>query len=367
MIGLLALEDGTIFEGQGVGATGTASGEVVFNTGMTGYQEILTDPSYCGQIVVMTYPLIGNYGFNTVDNQSAAPRVRGFVVREWCAEPSHWQATTDLENYLRAEGIVGLSGIDTRALTRHLRRAGTLGGVIARGEEDELEQEELVALARKAVVTDLVEEVTTPEPYRISGSGPRMTVVDLGVKQNILNQLAVHDYDITVVPATWDANKIISTCPDGILFSNGPGDPRVLDTPIKAARQLLGELPLFGICLGHQVLGLALGGQSYKLPYGHRGANHPVQDLRTGRVYVTSQNHGYAIDADSLGDEVHVTHRNLNDNTVEGLQHRYTPTFSVQYHPEAGPGPRDSYHIFEQMSNLVQSTYDRHSRAGIVM
>jgi carbamoyl-phosphate synthase small subunit len=348
--GVLVLEDGTVYEGQGIGATGTVSGEVVFNTGMTGYQEILTDPSYCGQIVVMTYPLIGNYGINAKDFQSSSPKVRGFVAREWCAEPSHWQATGGIEDYLWAEGIAGLAGIDTRALTRRLREHGTLRGVVATGEAAKRTTEELAALAGGVAMTGLVEEVTTHKPYRIFGTGPRVTVVDLGIKQSILKYLIACDFDITVVPADWDAEQIMRTRPDGVLLSNGPGDPRELTSIIETVGELLGVRPMFGICLGHQVLGLALGGDSFKLSYGHRGANHPVKDLRNDRVYITSQNHGYAVDEASLDPEqVEITHRNLHDDTVEGLQHKHLPVLSVQFHPEAAPGPRDSRHLFRQL------------------
>jgi len=355
MEGLLVLEDGTIWQGKGIGAAGLAMGEVVFNTGMTGYQEVLTDPSYCGQIVVMTYPLIGNYGINPEDFESLGPKVTGFVVREHCRQPSHWQAFQTLNDYLWAEGVVGLAGIDTRALTRHLRKHGTLRGVLAAGKDAQRDREELVTLARTVSLAGLVSKVTTPQPYRIFGGGPRVTVIDLGVKQSILEHLRWLDCDITVVPAHWDAEQIMDTDPDGILLSNGPGDPTELVDLVHTTRELLGVRPLFGICLGHQVMALALGARAFKLRYGHRGANHPVKELTTGRVYITSQNHGYAVDETSLQSKhLLVTHKNLNDGTVEGLRHRYLPAFSVQYHPEAAPGPRDSRHLFQRFLSLVR-------------
>jgi carbamoyl-phosphate synthase small subunit len=371
MKGYLVLEDGTVFEGELFGAVSTSepiSGEVVFNTGMTGYQEVLTDPSYYGQIVTMTYPLIGNYGINPDDFESRQPWVRGFVVKELCDTPSHWQAAQSLSSYLAASGVTGIAGIDTRALTRHLRSAGTLRGVLA-GEPAAAGAEAgatgagpaaacagLAALARAFACHDHVLQVTAPQPYRIYGNGRRLVVIDYGLKTNILRCLLDADCDLTVVPATWTAEQILTQLkPDGIMLTNGPGDPADAGYAVETVRQLVahGRVPIFGICLGHQILALALGASTYKLPYGHRGANHPVKDLGSGRVYITSQNHGYAVDERTLPDGVAVTHRNLNDGTVEGLLHRHLPVFSVQYHPEANPGPRESRYLFERFLSLI--------------
>lgn len=349
--GIVVLEDGTVLRGKSFGWKGVAVGEVVFNTGMTGYQEILTDPSYCGQIVNMTYPLIGNYGINDDDFQSARPFVRGFLVRELCELPSHWRATRTLGQYLFEHKIIGIEGIDTRALTRHLRTRGTMKGVIATGDQD---PESLVMMAKNSSNSGLVEEVTSPKPYRIFGDGSRVVVIDYGVKRQILQSLKALDCDIVVVPAGWPATEVLDLNPDGILLANGPGDPKDVPAAIATVRELIGKKPIFGICLGHQILALALGADTYKLKYGHRGSNHPVKDLVTNRVYITSQNHGYAIDENSLaGLEVEVTHRNLNDGTVEGLKHQYLPIFSVQYHPEASPGPEDSRYLFDNFLELM--------------
>lgn len=354
MQGILALEDGTVFKGEAFGAQGERWGEVVFNTGMTGYQEILTDPSYCGQIVVMTYPLIGNYGINREDFEACRSYVRGFVVREACAVPSNWRAGYRLSDYLAREGIIGLSGIDTRALTRHLRNFGTMRGVIATGEVDE---QELVAKARSCphlTGQPLVLEVATKEPYVLEGNGFHVVLVDLGSKLNIIRRLRERNCRITVVPPTTGAAEIIQLNPDGVLLSNGPGDPVDATYAINTARELIGRIPLFGICLGHQIIALALGAKTYKMKFGHRGVNHPVKDLATGRVYITSHNHGFAVDEESLkGLPVVVSHRNLNDNTVEGIRHQYLPVFSVQYHPEASPGPLDSDYIFDQFIEIM--------------
>lgn len=349
----LALEDGTCFTGEAFGATGKANGEVVFNTGMTGYQEILTDPSYCGQIVTMTYPLIGNYGINREDMESARPRARGLVVHSLAEHPSNWRAELKLEEFLAAHGVVGIRGIDTRALTRRLRRSGTMRGVIATGDWP---LEQLAEEARQSPPLSgqqLVPQVTTPEPYSLPGSGPHVVVVDFGVKENILRWLTKLSCRVTVVPAGTTAEEVLEYRPDGVLLSNGPGDPKDVPDAVRTIRDLLGTLPIFGICLGHQLLGLALGADTYKLPFGHRGGNHPVKDLATGRVYITSQNHGYAIDARTLPREVEASHVNLNDGTVEGLRHWRLPAFSVQYHPEACPGPEDSAYLFDRFMKMM--------------
>jgi carbamoyl-phosphate synthase small subunit len=363
MKGYLVLEDGTVFAGEGFGAQGAVAGEVVFNTGMTGYQEVLTDPSYFGQIVAMTYPLIGNYGINPADFESRAPWVRGFIVKELCDEPSHWQAVKSLSLYLAENGIPGLAGIDTRALTRHLRNHGTLRGVIATADREAAPEQiaRWVAEARAFTLHDHVRQVTTPQPYRIFGDGHRVVVVDYGAKESILRCLTARNCDLVVVPATAGVQDILDLNPDGVMLTNGPGDPTDVPQAIATVRDLLayGKLPIFGICLGHQILSLAMGGKTFKLKYGHRGANHPVKDYLTNRVYITSQNHGYAVDEQSLPADVVVTHRNLNDGTVEGLMHLHQPVFSVQYHPEAAPGPEESRYLFDRFLALMDAAVPR--------
>ncbi|MCG8403262.1 MAG: glutamine-hydrolyzing carbamoyl-phosphate synthase small subunit [Firmicutes bacterium] len=355
MKAVLALEDGKVFTGQSFGAAAGQWGEVVFNTGMTGYQEVLTDPSYAGQIVVMTYPLIGNYGVNRQDYESRRSFARGFVVREVCDYPSNWRAAYTMGDFLAREGVPGISGVDTRAITKHLRSYGAMRGYIATGEVD---TEELVEKARTSPHLsgqNLVGEVATSEAYTLAGDGPRVVVVDLGVKQNIIRKLREKDCAVIVVPPTATAGEITALSPDGVLLSNGPGDPVDVSAAVGTASELTGKIPLFGICLGHQVLCLALGGKTYKMKFGHRGANHPVKDMRTGRVYITSHNHGYSVDEESLaGLDVEVSHVNLNDNTVEGIRHKKLPVFGVQYHPEASPGPHDSDYIFEQFMDMMR-------------
>ena len=361
MKGYLVLEDGSVYAGEGFGAIGAVAGEVVFNTGMTGYQEVLTDPSYFGQIVTMTYPLIGNYGINPDDFESRAPWVRGFIVKELCDQPSHWQTVKSLSVYLAENGIPGLAGIDTRALTRHLRSAGTKRGVIVATQDQTAPTGDQLAewtlQAQGFAVNNHVHEVTTAQPYRIFGGGHRVVVVDYGLKENILRFLQSRDCDLTVVPATLSAQEILAMRPDGIMLTNGPGNPTDIPGSIQAVKELVefGKVPLFGICLGHQILSLAMGGQTYKLKYGHRGANHPVKDYITGRVYITSQNHGFAVDEASLPGNVAVTHRNLNDNTVEGMAHLHKPVFSVQYHPEACPGPEESRYLFDRFMETMDA------------
>jgi carbamoyl-phosphate synthase small subunit len=362
----LALEDGMCLEGYGFGRQGETSGEVVFQTALSGYQEVLTDPSYLGQIVVMTYPHIGNYGVNRDDVESARPQVAGFVVREASTRASSWRASGELHRYLDEAGIVGIQGVDTRALTRHIRTHGAKRGIISTVEHD---PEALVAKARASrsmIGLDLAREATCGEPYRWS-HGPagwsepvrdlfapprdpfHVIAYDFGMKRNILRHLVAGGCDVTVVPATTTANEALALGPDGIFFSNGPGDPEPCGYAVEAARELMEARPAFGICLGHQILGLALGGKTYKLKCGHHGANHPVMDLATRKVEITSQNHGFAVDPSLFDDSAYVlTHVNLNDGTVEGFRHRDLPVFSVQYHPEASPGPHDSHYLFRE-------------------
>ena len=367
---LLALADGTVFEGHSLGAEGETWGEVVFNTAMTGYQEVITDPSYKGQIVTMTYPLIGNYGVNEEDVESRRPFVEGFIVKECSRITSNWRAQMSLDQYLKKYSIVGIQGIDTRELTMRIREVGAQTGVISTLDPD---PSSLVAKARSLPTLegrDLVKEVSCSQTYqwnqgtwRLEGGyeapspdrdSLHIVAYDLGIKYNILRIFAHLGCRVTVVPAQTPAREVLALNPDGVFLSNGPGDPAPVSYAIENTRQLLGKVPLFGICLGHQILGLALEGRTYKLKFGHHGANHPVKDLATGKVEITSQNHGFVVDMDSLGDQVEVTHINLNDHTVEGLRHRDLPLFSVQYHPEASPGPHDSAYLFQRFVDMVR-------------
>ena len=358
---ILALADGTVFEGDQFGATGETIGEVVFNTSMTGYQEILTDPSYKGQIVTMTYPLIGNYGCNEADVESIGPQVEGFVVREYSAYYSNWRSKWSLDTYLAEHGIIGIQGIDTRALTRRLRVHGVMNGCLS---TEDLNPEHLVAKAKAwhgLVGWDLVQRVTCPNPYAWqhqedsnTHSKYRVVALDFGIKYNIMRQLTEHGCEVQVVPANTTAEEILAAEPDGVFLSNGPGDPMPVDYAIETIQGLMGKKPLFGICLGHQLLGLALGGKTFKLKFGHRGANQPVKHLETDRVEITSQNHGFCVDIDSLPNSVDVTHVNLNDDTLEGIQHREYPVFSVQYHPEASPGPHDASYLFSRFIEMME-------------
>lgn len=350
----LILEDGSVFEGQGLGLNRPVAGEVVFNTGMTGYQEVLTDPSYYGQIVAMTYPLVGNYGVNSSCCQSAAPQVRGFIVSEACTEPSNWRSEGSIVAYLQAHGIPALSGLDTRALTRHIREYGSMKGAIVQRRPGDGGLDEAYQLMRQVDLTHAVMSVTTPREFRIPGDGPRVVVLDYGAKNRILTQLSSLGCDVVVAPAWYGEPEIADLNPAGIVLSNGPGDPRDLPQQVKTAAAFLGKVPLFGICLGHQILALAAGAATYKMKFGHRGSNHPVKDLRTGKAWITSQNHGYAVDAGSLGASgMEVAQINLTDGTVEGLRHPEGLALGVQYHPEAGPGPRDSACLFDEFMEMV--------------
>ena len=357
MRAILALEDGTIFEGKSFGTSGERTGEVVFNTSMAGYQEILTDPSYKGQIVTMTYPLIGNYGVNLEDIESRKPFVEGFVVKEYSRIASNWRSQKSLEEYLKEYDILGIEGIDTRALTRHIRLQGAMKAVIS---DEELDDKRLVEKARESpglVGRDLVKEVAFDKVQHWNEEGKyKVVVIDCGVKFNILRKLAENNCRVTVVPYYTDADKILAEKPDGILLSNGPGDPAGVGYVVEAVKRLIGKLPIFGICLGHQILGLAFGGKTYKLKFGHHGANHPVKDLKTGKICITVQNHGFCVDIESLNrEDIKITHINLNDNTLEGMKHRKLPVFSVQFHPEASPGPHDTEYLFKEFVDLIRN------------
>ena len=373
MQAILALEDGRIFRGKSFGAPTECAGEVVFNTSLTGYQEIFTDPSYAGQIVVLTNPHIGNYGTTPSDAESRRPFIEGLVVREFSPVSSNWRSTQVADEYLERYGVPVIAEVDTRAIVRHLRANGVMRGVLASG--DNLDVEAMVAKARaipKMEGTDLASVVTTKEPYKWDATEPKnqtadpllkpttegeslhVVAYDFGIKENILRMLARENIDVTVVPAKTPAEDVLAMNPDGVFFSNGPGDPEPLSYAIENVQKLQGKKPIFGICLGHQIFGLALGGKTYKLKFGHHGGNHPIMNHRTGKVEITAQNHNFNVDPDSLPDNVEKTHTNLNDNTLAGLKHKTDPMFSVQYHPEASPGPHDSHYLFRDFRQMME-------------
>ena len=381
MKAILVLQDGATYIGESIGAAGTTFGETVFSTAMTGYQEMLTDPSYAGQLLTLTYPLIGNYGVTPADFESDRVQVNGFIIRELCESPSNWRSGETLQEFLSTHNVVGIQGIDTRALTRRLRVGGVMMGAIS----TEYSRDELLQKLDEAPnysQIDFVRRVTAPKTYvwegdmgskeaeKGKGAGElyaenlatrderprkRIALVDCGVKRNIMRNLAALNCDITVFPCTASSDEILDTNPQGVVISPGPGDPALLGYMIDTVKDIAGKKPLLGICLGNQLLGWAYGGRTFKLKFGHRGGNHPVKDLRTGRVYITSQNHGYAVDADSLDPKsgMEVAHINMNDGTVEGMRHRELPIFSIQYHPEASPGPRDSGYLFNEFFERV--------------
>ena len=348
MKGKLILENGIIFEGNLFGYLEESVGEVVFNTGMTGYEEILTDPSYYGQIVTMTYPLIGNYGINIEDIESKSPKVKGFIVREKCDYPSNWRCEMDLEGYFKQNKITGLEGIDTRALTKILRNNGTMKGIITTSKLTKAEIEQRILNFNN---TDAVMEVTTKKAYTIEGSGQHVAIVDFGIKENILRSFKKRNCKLTILPADTRAEEILKVNSDLIFLSNGPGDPQDLNDSIKMLKEIIGKKPIVGICLGHQLLALALGGKTAKLKFGHRGCNHPVKDIEANKVYITSQNHGYYVS--ELPENMQVTHVSVNDGTIEGMRHKTLPIFSVQFHPEACPGPRDIDIIFDKFLSFI--------------
>lgn len=349
----LILEDGTVFAGKGFGSDKDIIGEVVFTTGMTGYQEILSDPSYCGQIVTFTYPLVGNYGINRDDFETINPAVKALIVKEAADFPSNFRSEMSLDEYLKMKQIPAISGVDTRKLTRIIRQYGTLKGAIVSMEE---KAEDVIHRLRAAVLpTDQVDQVSTKSAYPNPGRGYRVVLMDFGMKHGILRELNNRDCDVIVVPHDTTAEEILQLNPDGIMLSNGPGDPKDVPHAIETVRKLIGKTPIFGICLGHQLFALASGADTFKLKFGHRGSNHPVKDLATGKTALTSQNHSYAVDEETIANtELEVTHIALNDGTVEGLAHKTYPAFTVQYHPEASPGPEDDNHLFDRFINMMK-------------
>lgn len=355
MNAVLALEDGTVFQGNSFGAVGEVVGEIVFNTGMTGYQEVITDPSYFGQVVTMTYPLIGNYGINPDDIESSKPQVKGFIVRELCRAPSNWRSVEDLNAYLTRNNIMGIEGIDTRALTRKLREKGTMNGIISTDPDFSFEKK--IGLITGYEIRNPVSQVTAREVMHFEGDGLRIALIDYGIKRNILRSLLNRGCEVYLFPAHSGEDEILGVNPDGIMLSNGPGDPKDCVHEIATIKKLLGKKPIFGICLGHQLMALANNADTQKLKYGHRGCNHPVKDLEKGLTYITSQNHGYTIIEDSLDTgRMSVSHVNMNDGTIEGIRYKDLPVFTVQFHPEASPGPKDTAYLFDEFINIMEKS-----------
>lgn len=353
MKGILYLEDGTIYEGMGFGKRGTQVGELVFNTSMTGYQEVLTDPSYAGQIITMTYPLIGNYGINRFESESKGVYARGFITKSICSSPSNYMSEMSVNEMFKQYGVVGVYDVDTRSITKKIRNCGALKCVISNEEfsNDKLSD----FLSKNEFRNDWMKRVGTKEKIHIKGRGPRVALMDLGAKSNIINNLIERNCDITIFPYNTDYEEILQMNPNGVLLSNGPGDPGEAVEAIELTKRLIQKFPVFGICMGHQILAHAVGGNTYKMKYGHRGGNHGVYDIDRDRAYITSQNHGYAVDSDSIKDkDMKITHMNLNDNTIEGMKHKTLPVFSVQFHPEGAPGPEDSAYLFDKFISFMK-------------
>jgi len=371
MKAILALEDGTIFKGRSFTGNGEASGEVIFNTGMTGYQEILTDPSYTGQMVTMTYPLIGNYGINPEDMESQKVQAGGLIVKECCKKPSNWRSTISLPDYLTEIGVMGIEGIDTRALTRHLRIHGAQRGFMATGDVDPAELVKKAQGIENMEGLNLADRVSCEKPYTWNGkdrdfindlkdfswkgTGPKLAIYDFGIKWNILRLMEAEGFDMIVLPSSTTAAQVRELGPDAVFLSNGPGDPAAVTTAVEATKDLYQDFPIAGICLGHQILGLAMGGKTYKLKFGHHGCNHPVMDLTTEKIEISSQNHGFCVDIEGL-DFLETTHINLNDKTLEGFKHKEKPLLAIQHHPEAGPGPHDSRYFFGRFRDMVKES-----------
>lgn len=349
----LILEDGSVYQGEAFGSDNYQIGELVFNTGMSGYQEVLSDLSYCGQIVMMTYPMIGNYGINRDDFESLDPAVFGFVVRECCEKPSNFRGDLTLDEFLKLKDIPGIAGVDTRAITRKLRTSGTMRAIMA---EEDADVESIVKMLKESpLLHDQVARVSTQKPFPIPSRGKKVVLMDFGAKHGIIRELSRRNCDLVVVPYDTKANAILALHPDGVMLSNGPGDPKDMEGAIDVIKELIGKVPVFGICLGHQLISLACGANTIKLKFGHRGCNHPVMNLSTGKVEMTSQNHGYAVEEESLkGTDLIMSHQALNDKSVEGVRHSKYPVFSVQYHPEAAPGPEDSNYLFDQFMDMME-------------